>query len=333
VSEMYASLSPTFAWLILELCFSSKSEGVDDGPVVTWSNYVIKDWGQGQCSKGTRVDDFAACAEAFKLYTDVCRTRDNGPQYETWSGQPGCHMQNAGFAEFQYNANLEEASTPQHAPICKVQETQAVECYDETKLDVAPPPPLIQEHGNRHHHSHRHGRGHHGPSVTWGHYIIQDWGEGTCSEGTRVDDYNACISAFKDYKSMCDTADDRPQYETWHGQPGCHMQNAGFAEFQYNSNLAEVATPGHAPVCWVGRPQPLRCYKEHAHHVFRIFFIGLLVAIPCIVGWSVYACYRCKCCCWQAKAMPPARTIQYNPVVMGQAVAVAGEEVSEGKRP
>lgn len=103
------------------------------GPVVSWDSYVIQDWGDGKCSSGTRVDDIPSCQNAFYLYKAKCETKDGGPQVETWDGQPGCHMQDAGFAEFQFNANLQGDQAPNHAPVCEVGKQQLLKCYHETE--------------------------------------------------------------------------------------------------------------------------------------------------------------------------------------------------------
>lgn len=129
---MYVGFSSAALVLVIVngvLAFLYDSGG--KGPVVRWGTYVIQDWGNGACSEGIRIDDIQSCRDAFRLYKDKCETRDEGPQVENWDGQPGCHMQDAGFAEFQFNTNLRGKNADNHAPVCKIGRVQQSQCYNE----------------------------------------------------------------------------------------------------------------------------------------------------------------------------------------------------------
>jgi len=147
----------------------------------------------------------------------------------------------------------------------------------------------------------------HGPLVRWETYIVQDWGEGTCSNGTRLDDIGTCRTAFNAYKEKCESRDEKVQEESWDGQPGCHMQDAAFAEFQFNKNLKEVRTADHAPVCKIDEAQPLKCYKDkpafRKREPLLEAFVFLLMVIPAFVMCFSRLCVP-ACCPAGTKNLP-----------------------------
>jgi len=133
------------------------------------------------------------------------------------------------------------------------------------------------------------------PTVSWDTYIIQDWGDGTCTNGTRLDDIGFCRAALSSYKRKCETQDEEVQSESWDGPSGCHIQDAGFAEFQFNKNFNEGRAGDHAPVCQVGEAQPLNCYNEEEAEeeaetglggVLRSIFVVLMVIPPVVMSIS-----------------------------------------------
>lgn len=128
--------------------------------------------------------------------------------------------------------------------------------------------------------------------VSWDRYIIQDWGDGTCSSGTRVDDFPSCQKAFTNYTAKCDASSDIKegglQTESWDGPPGCHIKGSGYADFQFNTNVKGDRRENHAPVCKVGEPLQLKCYPEKEDNAGLIQggfggIILVLMIIPPIV--------------------------------------------------
>ena len=110
--------------------------------------------------------------------------------------------------------------------------------------------------------------------MSWGRYIIQDWGQHTCSEGQPILTLEECINATREFNNLCPvTQVDKalPLEEVWDGPRGCHMQryhtdadvsaaqslpkNGGI--FRFNSNFdGDRGAPDHGPICMVERDIP-----------------------------------------------------------------------------
>eukprot|EP00929_Paragymnodinium_shiwhaense_P070228 TRINITY_DN35561_c0_g1_i1.p1 TRINITY_DN35561_c0_g1~~TRINITY_DN35561_c0_g1_i1.p1 ORF type:complete len:368 (+),score=26.27 TRINITY_DN35561_c0_g1_i1:85-1188(+) len=303
--------------------------------VIRWDRYVVQDWGasSGRCKEGARIDDYQLCQRAFSIYKSWCGTEDEGMEQETRDGQPGCQMQEAGFAEFHYNANLVGTGSPGYSPVCELDKVQStVQCYDEAKVPQDPattPAPWLEIRK---------------PSrqvIRWDRYVIQDWGAGICREGKRIDNYELCKHVFSTYKARCDTADDGPQYETWRGQPGCHLQNADFAEFQFNADMHGLGREGHAPVCELEEDQDfVQCYDESASHASGVraklnAIISLLLVLVCIVACtgtcSFFMCYYFKWFCFKSEAPPPMLAVPAS-LLDPNSTVVVGRPIQPGEQ-
>eukprot|EP00929_Paragymnodinium_shiwhaense_P096234 TRINITY_DN57782_c0_g1_i1.p1 TRINITY_DN57782_c0_g1~~TRINITY_DN57782_c0_g1_i1.p1 ORF type:complete len:364 (+),score=13.94 TRINITY_DN57782_c0_g1_i1:156-1247(+) len=205
------------------------SRSLDSRPVwswpeeVSWGHFIVRDWGETECSIGKRVDDNRACESALRVYKQMCGSPQLSLLADTSSAQPGCHL-TAGAAgqpgEVHFNSNMGLPSGAGHAPVCFVERPQKTQCY----------------HGITH-------------VLRWEVYVAQDWSGGSCSMGQSVTTYKDCVSAFSLYQALCLSTAQYPENLTHHGPPGCYIQAGKDAAFYFNGNLNGTAVAGFSPVC------------------------------------------------------------------------------------
>lgn len=133
--------------------------------------------------------------------------------------------------------------------------------------------------------------------MRWDTYIVQDWGDCECSNGTRVDHLHACHIAFGMYKDTCGSMDeDIDAHMDRDSPPGCQVEkNLAISNFHFNRNLRGSPSASYAPVCNVSRTQQLKCYDESRQGVLdtvgaAAFFLSFIPAI--VMGWSRF-CAPC----------------------------------------
>ena len=90
--------------------------------------------------------------------------------------------------------------------------------------------------------------------VAWGNDVLAPSGArdcGGCGEG--IESYASCAEASRDGAAFLGVGGLGGR-ETWDGPPGCHIQEG--SNFQWNTNLAGRASPGHTPVCYQAGASP-----------------------------------------------------------------------------
>lgn len=104
---------------------------------ISWDTYIIQDWGQDDCSNGTRVDDKELCQIAFDMYQHACGTLDEDIDTERMDGPQGCQVEkDLGIVNFHFNRNIKGGGDAAHAPVCNVSQSQQAKCYDESRQEV-----------------------------------------------------------------------------------------------------------------------------------------------------------------------------------------------------